>query len=198
MVKNTHGGNRHKGFARKHTNVKESNKLRVSEDDAEIYAIVTKMCGNNMFHCHCIDDVTRLGHIRGKFSGRRKGGHFITPGTWILIGLREWDSKEDAKTASGKKKLQECDLLEVYDDTNKHRLIDNLDENWSILNAHDVGKKLTGEKDDGDDMFSFSNERDEERERLMAEINTTGSERIALRITENEQKEEEEINIDDI
>jgi len=193
MVKNTHGGNRHKGFARKHTTSKETNKLRISEDDAEKYAIVTKMLGNNMFHCHCIDDVIRLGYIRGKFSGRRKSSHLICSGTWVLIGLREWDAKnENTKTGSGKIKLQECDLLEVYDDTTKHRLIESVDNNWSILNSHDVSKMLTRHKDDDVDI-AFATEQDEERERLLEEINTNRSERIVL----NTQTEEE-INIDDI
>lgn len=194
MVKNTHGGNRHKGFARKHTTSKESNRLRVSEDDAEIYAIVTKMCGNNMFNCHCIDNISRLGYIRGKFSGRRKGSHFISVGTWVLIGLREWDTKTETKTGSGKIKLQECDLLEVYDDTMKHRLIENVDENWSILNANDISKSLSRRKDDDDDdHIAFATEQDEERERLLEEINTNRSERIVLTT-----QTEEEINIDDI
>ena len=46
MVKNTFGGNKSKGFARKHNSGKKDNILRVSTVDAEIYAIVTKMCGN--------------------------------------------------------------------------------------------------------------------------------------------------------
>ena len=45
MVKNTHGGSGHKKFARKHTSGAKSNKLRISEDEGEIYAIVTKMLG---------------------------------------------------------------------------------------------------------------------------------------------------------
>ena len=60
MVKNTQGGSKHKHMARKHINAPKTNKLRVSEDIGEIYAIVTKMLGNGMFHCHCIDDVPRL------------------------------------------------------------------------------------------------------------------------------------------
>jgi initiation factor 1A len=196
MVKNTHGGNRHKGFARKHTKSSGNNKLRIVEEDGEMYAIVTKMLGNNMIHCHCIDDVMRLGHIRGKFSGRRKGSHFITPGTWILVGLREWDVKIDT-TKTTSKKLQECDILEIYDDSAKHRLIESIDEPWNILNAHDVGKMLSGGKMDDDELFTYTTEQDSERERLLAEINSTGTQRITLAIDTNEQTQEE-INIDDI
>ena len=47
MVKNVGGGNKSKGFARKNF-VKKDTLLRVSEDEAEIYAQVTKMCGGRI------------------------------------------------------------------------------------------------------------------------------------------------------
>ena len=90
MPKNTQGGSSHKKFARKHNlGGFNKNKLRISEDEGELYAIVTKLLGNGMFHCHCIDDTLRLGHIRGKFSGRGKRDNMVEAGKWVLIGLRE-------------------------------------------------------------------------------------------------------------
>ena len=89
MVKNTFGGSSHKKFARKNTVGPKSNKLRVSDDEGEVYAIVTKMLGNNMFHCYCIDDTIRLGHIRGKFTGRGKRDNMVEGGKWVLIGF-DW------------------------------------------------------------------------------------------------------------
>jgi initiation factor 1A len=77
MVKNTHGGSGHKKFGRKYTTSKHSSRLRISENEYEIYAIATKMLGNNMIHCHCIDGIPRLGHIRGKFTGRGKRDNMI-------------------------------------------------------------------------------------------------------------------------
>ena len=91
MVKNTKGGSGHKKFAHKNTSGPKNNKLRISEDAGEMYAIVTKINGNSMFNCHCIDSVGRLGHIRGKFSGRGKRDNMVECGKWILIGLRQWN-----------------------------------------------------------------------------------------------------------
>lgn len=99
MVKNTQGGSSHKKFARKfNTGGIKNNKLRVSEDEGEIYGIVIKMLGNNMFHCHCMDGIIRLGHIRGKFTGRGKRDNMVECGKWVLIGLREWDISEKSSS----------------------------------------------------------------------------------------------------
>lgn len=196
MVKNTHGGNRHKAFARKHTGGSESSRIRTSVEEGELYAIVTKMLGNNMFHCHCIDNVVRLGHIRGKFSGRRKSGHMLSSGTWVLVGLREWDISKTTSN-SGKAKLPECDLLEVYDEASKERLMELERREWNILKMNDVSRSSTkAEKEEEDDIFSFSNERDEEADRLLSEMNSANTARIAFR--EEKREDDEEINIDDI
>lgn len=194
MVKNTHGGNRHKAFARKHSGPSESSRLRTCVEEGEVYAIVTKMLGNNMFHCHCIDNVVRLGHIRGKFSGRRKSGHMLSSGTWVLVGLREWDAPAKT-TSSGKAKLSECDLLEVYDEASKDRLMEMERREWSILKMNDTSKSSTKEeKMVEDDYFTFATERDEEVDRLLGEMSSGNTSRIVFT---TEQKEEE-INIDDI
>lgn len=196
MVKNTHGGNRHKAFARKHSGPSESSRLRTCVEEGEVYAIVTKMLGNNMFHCHCIDNIVRLGHIRGKFSGRRKSGHMLSSGTWVLVGLREWDAGKPT-TSSGKVKLGECDLLEVYDEASKDRLMEMERRDWNILKMNDTSKSSTKEeKMAEDDYFTFATERDEEADRLLGEMNSANATRIAFR--DEETKEEEEINIDDI
>ena len=190
MVKNTHGGNKHKGFARKHVTAKPSNSMRISNDDNEKYAIVTKMLGNGMFHCHCIDNIQRLGHIRGKFSGRGKRDNIVVVGGWILVGLREWDT--GSGTGDSKKKMQQCDLLEVYSDSDKERLKDTVSENWSILTSQDVTKVQ-----DSDDVVSFGTEREFERDRLIAEMSSVATARITLD-TDASERVEEEINIDDI
>lgn len=183
MVKNTHGGSKHKGFARKFAVPKPSNTLRIANDENEKYAIVTKMLGNGMFHCHCIDNIQRLGHIRGKFSGRGKRDNIVVVGGWVLVGLREWD------TSSDKKKTQQCDLLEVYSDMDKERLKDGISENWNILNSQDATKVK-----DSDEFVTFGTDRDFEREQLIQEMNSATA-RITLH---EEEKKEEEINIDDI
>jgi translation initiation factor 1A len=198
MVRNTQGGSSHKKFGRKYTTGAKSNKLRVSEDEGEIYAIVTKMLGNNMFHCFCIDGIIRLGHIRGKFTGRGKRDNMVDSGKWVLIGLREWDSGSASAATSTKAKLQQCDLLEVYSDGDKQRLRETISENWCELDKHDVSRDLLKESTEEKDGFTFGTEKDFERERLIQEMNSATAEKITMKIDELTEKVEEEINIDDI
>lgn len=195
MVKNTHGGSGHKKFGRKFTTTSKSNKLRVSEDEAEIYAIVTKTLGNNMFHCCCIDDVVRLGHIRGKFTGRGKRDNMVQTGKWVLIGLREWNTSSSEKTST-KAKMQQCDLLEVYNDSDKLRLRDSVAENWIVLDRNDVSRDLS-EKPDESSGFIFGTDADFEREKLEEEMKSATAKKITMKIDEKDEVEEE-INIDDI
>jgi initiation factor 1A len=204
MPKNTQGGSSHKKFARKHnTAVINKNKLRISEDEGEIYAIVTKMLGNGMFHCHCLDDTVRLGHIRGKFSGRGKRDNFVEAGKWVLIGLREWDVPS-VKTTSAliktNNKMQQCDLLEIYSDIDKQRLREIVTENWQPLDNNDISKdKFTDQSNN--DGFIFSTDRDIEREKIIEEMNSSTVEKITMKLSENTEQhegEDEQVNVDDI
>ena len=172
MVKNTHGGSGHKKFGRKFTTGgAKSNKLRISEDEGEIYAIVTKMLGNNMFHCFCVDDTLRLGHIRGKFTGKGKRDNMVQGGKWVLIGLREWDVSSDHSSTKVKNKIQQCDLLEVYSDSDKQRLKETISENWSVLDKNDVSRDLTKDAATEEaDGFRFGSEKDFEREKLIEQM----------------------------
>jgi initiation factor 1A len=202
MVKNTHGGSGHKKFARKFTSGPKSNKLRLSEDEGEIYAIVTKMLGNGMFHCHCLDNTMRLGHIRGKFSGRGKRDNLVEGGKWVLIGLREWDVPSDKSSVSltkAKDKMQQCDLLEVYSDSDKQRLKETVSENWQILDNNDISKDKNNDIT-GDDQLVFSTDRDIERQHLIEQMKSATAEKITLKLGENpeESEKEEEVNFDDI
>jgi initiation factor 1A len=104
MVKNTTGGNKSKGFARKEMNVSNNNKLRLSDSEYEKYAHITKMFGNGMCQALCDDSKHRTCIIRGKFrGGKGKRNSFITVGTLVLVGVRDWETDSD-----------KCDLLEVY------------------------------------------------------------------------------------
>ena len=190
--KNVHGGAGHKKFARKHTSSSSSSNsfIRTSQDPNEIYAIATKMLGNNMFHCHCIDNKVRLCHIRGRFGGRNKRDNIISAGTWILVGLREWENDSSGSS----KKLQQCDLLEIYSGISKERLKELEDYDWSILNANDLSKvdnTLTESEDD----FKFMTDRDEEIMRLNEEMKSNTSKRITM-IEDQNKDEDEEIDID--
>jgi initiation factor 1A len=189
--KNVHGGSGHKKFARKHTSGGSSSNsfIRTSQDPNEIYAIATKMLGNNMFHCHCIDNKVRLCHIRGRFGGRNKRDNIISAGTWILVGLREWENSADSK------KLQQCDLLEIYSGILKERLKELEDCNLSVLNANDLSKVDNAIVESEDD-FKFMTDRDEEIMRLNEEMKSNASKKITM-IEENVD-DDEDINIDDI
>lgn len=103
-------------------------KLRLLEDESERYAIVTKMLGNSMCHVKCADDVIRLCIIRNKFTGKHKGNNFLKPGSWVLVGLRDWETKSD--------KIEKCDLMEVYTESDKSKLLDTT-VNFTILLKED-------------------------------------------------------------
>ena len=118
MVKNDTGGNKGKGLARKHVNAAKcgsSKQLRVATDEAEKYAIVSKMLGNGMCYVRLLSGAgERLCIIRNKFKGRGKRDNILESGSWVLVGMREWSSKQDT-----------CDLLEVYNPNERDRLLKN-------------------------------------------------------------------------
>jgi translation initiation factor IF-1 len=182
MVKNTTGGNNNKKFARKHASgsgsgSKAGSKLRVSEDEGELYAISTKLLGNNMFHAVATDGLSYLVHIRGKFSGRGKRDNTIAAGVWVLIGLREWSNK--GENIGNKIKLQQADLLEVYSDLDKARLKDATNEDWDVLLMNDPtildksAQKYKGE-------LEWQTDKGLEKERLLAEIKLGTCAKISL------------------
>ena len=119
MVKNDAGGNKGKGVARKHVNASKcggSKQLRVATDEAERYAVVSKMLGNGMCYVRHLSggNADMLCIIRNKFKGRGKRDNILDSGSWVLVGMREWASKQDT-----------CDLLEVYNDGERDRLLKN-------------------------------------------------------------------------
>jgi len=139
MVKNT-GGNKTKGQARKFINSddkKDTKKLRESSDLLEIYCQVEKVLGNGMYNVICLDGKNRLCHSAGKFRGRNKKDNFVSLGTWLLVGLREYEA------GGSNKKLQNCDLLEVYTDSEKERLKTTVNQDWSMFIKNDNKNSFT-------------------------------------------------------
>jgi initiation factor 1A len=186
MVKNTTGGSKAKGQARKFvTNSKQARALRVSTDESEIYAQVTKYLGNGMCDVICVDGITRLCHIRGKFRGRGKKDNMVSTGSWLLVGLREWATEK-------KDKKESCDLLEVYSDTDKDGLRNIKTVDWSIF-------MMNNEKAIEENEIAFSNEQTEEHQALMeeefAKRDTTKKTVIALG---EDNCDEGMIDVDDI
>ena len=192
MVKNTIGGNKHKGYARKNVNsAKQVRATRLSSDENELYAQVKKMLGNGMCEVVCGDNVNRLCHIRGKFRGRGKKDNFITSGTLLLIGLREWESGE---VKNGK--LPNCDLLEVYNDTDKMFLKKNTDINWSLFISELETKSSRELTDDIEFMDEATMEYRELMENEIVSARNGHTQNNVIMISQGHQ--EEEINIDDI
>jgi hypothetical protein len=72
----------------------------------------------------CVDGYERLCHIRGKFTGRSKRENALSQGTWVLIGLRQWDADKDfaSKASKTEKNVQKCDLLEIYSSSEREKL----------------------------------------------------------------------------
>ena len=171
MVKNTTGGSKHKGFARKNIVIKTNNALRVSEDEAELYAQVTKIYGGASCQVINLKGEQLLCHIRGKFRGRGKRDNFISAGTWLLVGLREWEKEP----AAGK--LLNCDVIEVYTDADKNRLKNNVNSvNWSTFINND--NKLFNENNNDNDDIVFTDEKTQEYEELIEtqmKANTTNN-----------------------
>jgi translation initiation factor IF-1 len=198
MVKNTNGGSKAKGFARKHANNNNNNNdVRVVEQEGEIYAVVTKMCGGGMFQCYGIDHVERLCHIRGSFSGRKKRDNIVVNGGWVLIGLREWDRKDEEKqttssssTTTKKVKLPQCDLLEVYNDKDREKLLATVKENWKILMKHDptrIGFDEDEEviafgktEEDEEFGFKFATAAEIERDELLKLVKSSATEKVKM------------------
>jgi hypothetical protein len=197
MVKNTTGGNNNKKFARKHAaGSKAGNKLRVSEDEGELYAICTKNLGNNMFHAIATNSVTYLVHIRGKFSGRGRRDNTVAGGVWVLIGLREWSNAPPPTTSGGKIKLAQCDLLEVYAEQDKVRLKDTIDDEWDVLNANDP-TKINKEETIYDDEIQWQTPKDAEKKHLLAQIQTGTMEKITL-LSDTSDDADMEVYVEDI
>ena len=183
MVKNSTGGNKAKGQARKHITAKPSNILRLANDECEMYAQVIKTLGNGMCHVYCYDKVTRLLHIRGKFRGRGKKDNLIKVGTWLLVGLREWESKERSDG-----KLSNCDLCEVYNDLEKDRLKNIPSIDWSLFIAND--NLYSNSKEDN---INFTN-----NDKLTEYENLLKSSTSTKIISIDDIPDEEDINPDDI
>ena len=66
MVKNTTGGSKHKGMARKLVNAPVNDKIRLPEDECECYGKVIKMLGNGMCHVNLVykDKLYEIGGVR--------------------------------------------------------------------------------------------------------------------------------------
>jgi initiation factor 1A len=188
MVKNVKGGSGHKGQARKNvvTNAdKHSHRLRMVEEEGEIYAQVTKDFGNGMCEVICNDNVKRLCIIRGKYRGRGKRDNEIRTRSFIMVGLRDWASHFE-----NSKKLEKCDLLEVYSDYDVERLKKSANITWSLFDMDDGANQYAT-----DDIVHFSDNTEEEYKKLVEDdINKSNTSSLLT----SSEKNKGNINDDDI
>lgn len=135
MVKNSNGGNKAKGMARKFAGpIPTNTTLRLSENEFEVYAQVIKLFGNNMCNVLCQDGIVRMCHIRGKFRGRNKKSNLLVINSWILVGLREYERKSMETNES----IKNCDLEEIYSEDQKERLKSaDPSVRWKLFIAND-------------------------------------------------------------
>jgi hypothetical protein len=187
MVKNTTGGSKAKGQARKSVSQAPSQKIRLAVDEDEVYARVTASLGNGMCEVICIDKKRRLCHIRGIFRGRGKRDNFITRNTYLLIGKRSWEGDEE-KVVKGKIKLPNCDLLEVYSDHEMDRIksMETKDNDWSIF----IEEKAIVPCDASAEIVFNDNVADDDYVKIMADFEEKDSAVININ--------NEIINVDDI
>ena len=169
MVRSESGG-KHKFRARKDAAPSTSNKLRVTEEEGALYAVVVKMLGGGTCHVQCSDGVKRLCHFRGKFSGKNKKQNEVSLNTWVMVGAREWESVKPDK-------LGNCDLMEVYSENHKKQLKMVMGESWKALAIHDP---TTIGDAPGDSLFKT--EAEEEYEELMDKFVQDGSEALAITV----------------
>lgn len=191
MVKNITGGNKHKCQARKNiTNNYSASKLRIIEEDGEMYCKVVKILGGGICQVSgIIDNIERLCIIRGKFKGKGKRDNIIKIGSLVLIGLREWESE---KQYSKGKTLSKCDLLCVYSESDVSRLKKTiLDVNWDLF-ENETNKNII-------DDFEFSNDTtNEDYIQLIEETIKNENKKISLSVINENYNKDDEIDIDDI
>jgi hypothetical protein len=166
MVKNYGGGNKAKGFANKHSS-KKSTELRTSKDELEMYAQVESMSGGTICRVKTLDGTEMVCHIRGKFRGRGKRDNFIGKGTWMLVGLREWENIET--NTEDKNAVLNCDVIEVYNDADKKNLKNTITNiNWKPFIKNDSSG--LGDDDNSSDEelgFAFADEKTSEFQEII-------------------------------
>lgn len=126
MVKNTGGGGNAKKQGRKFQNGGGKNTvLRKSEGKNELYAIVDKIFGNGINVYTCLGQSIWC-RVPGKFKGRNKRSNFFEVGSWVLVGIYEWENEEEPKS---------CELMCIYDRNEVEELMITPGTNVKLLVA---------------------------------------------------------------
>lgn len=183
------GGRRGKKNGGKNKGFNMVNGIRLALEDEEVYAVCLKVFGGGMCSVKCEDNTTRTCVMRSKFRGRDRRNNMLSHGTWVLVGLRDWEGSAHGKDAK-------CDLLEVYNDHEKELLVQtNEERDLSILTG--IKSTSTGQHDD----FDFVDAKTQEYRDLIDGDSDSAEESVATgggggRFVVS--KEDEAINVDDI
>ena len=117
--------------------------------DGLVYGLVTKVLGNCRLTVSCTDGVTRLGHIRGTMTKRRK--NIVSLNDLVLCSLREY---EDAK----------CDIVDKYS-PKEVRKLKNYGEIPNTLKTNETIAEENEEEDIGFDFAEKGESDDEENKK---------------------------------
>jgi len=154
MVKNTTGGTGTKSLARKHQG-KGGSTLQLPEIvEYEKFACVTKIFGNGMCQIVTNENLTLIGHIRGKFRAKKNKRHnIITVNSIVLVGLRDMENPP-----------KNCDLMTIYDDNEIEQLRQlpniNIDKLLNLRLSYDgISNKQINDIDFTNDIDSDDIER---------------------------------------
>lgn len=146
MVRNRKGGSKHKKQSSKNTgkfasyNIKT--RLKNPKESDEMYAIVISMYGQGNCQVMCNDKKKRLCVIRNKFRGRNKWSNNVSVGSYVLVGLRNWEVLSEGKK-------EKCDLLEVYSSKQYDELKKDQNFNEVVLRTEEDIAKERSEKRTG-------------------------------------------------
>lgn len=145
MVRNNKGGKKGKNVGRKHIVGSITQKsIRLPEEEGEMYAAVTKMLGNGRVEVKCLDNKNRQCVIRQKFRGRGKRDNTINVASWVLVGIRDWETVKEGKMAN-------CDLLNVYTQNEVENHLKKSDIDWTVFSSIEDknGNKMIDDDDKG-------------------------------------------------
>ena len=209
MVRNVTGGSKHKSQARKNVAPRggASSTLRLVQEEGECFAQVERMLGGSNCHVKCVDGVTRLCVIRGKFRGKGKRDNALSVGSMILVGMRDYES------CKGKDKLETCDLLEVYRESDKTRLFSSVKIDWSeiVTTSGCAGEKASAAASSSEELVFMTDEQIElerlileQTENILARTNRTKTNTVCsntIQIAESRAvfgDDDDDVEVDDI
>jgi hypothetical protein len=94
--------------------------------------------------------------MRGKFTGKNRRQNNIVVGSWILIGLREWEKEQ-----------KNCDLLAVYDRDDKNELMSQPGLDLRILIKNTEKRDEEEEMEEEGFIFKEESKVEEEYKKIM-------------------------------